>query len=413
MGIIKDAGINRKSAWKRGEELKEKIKPFLKARSKIPSGLKMDKEYTARREKILNILGGNSENWHDWHWQIKNRIDHTDILRKIIDLTEQEVEEIEKVSFKYRWAISPYYAALIAPADPADPVRLQSVPSIQEYLDTRGGDDPMAELSTSPAPLITRRYADRLIINITNMCAMFCRHCQRRRNIGEIDRHSSQEDLAAALQYIRENPEVRDVLITGGDPFTLPDEALAYLLEELEAIPHVEIKRFGTRTPVTLPQRITEKLCRLLANHLPLYINTQFNHPREVTREAQQACLRLARAGIGLGNQTVLLKGINNNPHIMKKLNHELLKCMVRPYYIFHAKLVRGTSHFITRVEEGVEIMEQLRGYTSGLAVPTYIINAPDGHGKTPILPQYLISLGNGYVTFRNWEGKVFKYPNF
>ncbi len=413
MGIIKDAGINRELAWERSKELKEKIKPFLKARSKTPSGLEMNKEYTVRREKILNILGGNLENWHDWRWQIKNRIDHTDVLRKIIDLADQEVEEIEKVASRYRWAISPYYAALITPADPADPVRLQSVPSIQEYLDTLGGDDPMAERSTSPAPLITRRYADRLIINITNMCAMFCRHCQRRRNIGEIDLHSNREDLAAALQYIRENPEVRDVLITGGDPFTLPDEALAYLLEELEAIPHVEIKRFGTRTPVTLPQRITEKLCRLLANHLPLYINTQFNHPREITKEAQQACLRLARAGIGLGNQAVLLKGINNNPHIMKKLNHELLKCMVRPYYIFHAKLVRGTSHFITRVEDGVEIMEQLRGYTSGLAVPTYIINAPDGHGKTPILPQYLISLGNGYVTFRNWEGKVFKYPNF
>ncbi|MGI6307152.1 MAG: glutamate 2,3-aminomutase [Dethiobacteria bacterium] len=412
MGIIKEASINRELAWQRSKELKERIMPYLKARKKILSGLNLEKEYAARKEKILNILDGTEKNWNDWHWQIRNRIDNSNMLRKIIDLTDQEIKEIEKVSSRYRWAISPYYASLIAPDDPNDPIRLQAVPSIQEYLDTQGKDDPMAEMSTSPAPLITRRYGDRLIINITNMCAMFCRHCQRRRNIGEVDLHSDRGDIAEALSYIQENPEIRDVLITGGDPFTLPDEALEYLLVELEKIPHVEIKRFGTRTPVTLPQRITEELCQMLSRHLPLYINTQFNHPREVTRESQKACLRLARAGVGLGNQAVLLKGINNDPHIMKKLNHELLKCMVRPYYIFHAKLVRGTSHFIPRVEEGIEIMEQLRGYTSGLAVPTYIINAPDGHGKTPILPQYLVSIDKKHVTFRNWEGKFFKYPN-
>ncbi len=220
------------------------------------------------------------------------------------------------------------------------------------------------------------------------------------------------EEIEAAIEYIRKSPEVRDVLITGGDPFTLADDRLDWILSELDKIEHVEIKRIGSRTPVTMPQRITPELCNMLEKHHPLYINTHFNHPKEVTGEALRATRLLAKAAIPLGNQAVLLKGINNDKHVMKKLNHELLKIHVRPYYIFHAKAVKGTSHFIPRVQEGLDIMEHLRGYTSGLAIPWYIINAPGGNGKTPLVPQYLLSVGPDYVMFRTWEGKVFRYPN-
>ena len=225
----------------------------------------------------------------------------------------------------------------------------------------------MAEEFTNPAPQITRRYPDRLIINVTNECAMYCRHCQRRRNIGEKDKPACDEKIQQALDYIRDNPEIRDVLVTGGDPFTLEDEKIEWILSELHSIPHVEVKRFGSATPVTMPQRITENLCNIFSKYLPVYLNSHFNHPKEVTAASREATFRLAKAGVALGNQAVLLKGINNDPHIMKKLNHNLLQIMVKPYYIFHAKPVKGTAHFIAKVEDGIEIMEHLRGYTSGL----------------------------------------------
>lgn len=287
---------------------------------------------------------------------------------------------------------------------------MQGLPTGMELEDDKGEEDPMAEALTSPAPCITRRYPDRLIINVTNMCGMYCRHCQRRRNIGEIDSHKNRQDLSAALAYVRENPEIRDVLITGGDALLLSDETLDWLLNELHQIPHVEIKRLGTRVPVTLPARITDHLVNILAKYPPLYLNTQFNHPIEVTLEAKQAVDRLISAGVILGNQAVLLKGINNHPNIMKKLNQELLKIRVRPYYIFHAKNIKGTKHFIPSIQEGLAVMEHLRGYTSGLAVPTYIINAPKGGGKIPLLPQYLLSLNENKAVFRSWEGNVVHY---
>jgi lysine 2,3-aminomutase len=272
--------------------------------------------------------------------------------------------------------------------------------------------DPMAEEFTSPAPAITRRYPDRLIINVTNQCASFCRHCQRRRNIGEVDTETPRENLEAAIQYIAETEEIRDVLLTGGDALMLADETLDWLLTELDRIPHVEIKRLGSRVPITLPYRITPELCRMLSEHLPLYLNIQVNHPLEITPDAREALMALAKSGISLGNQAVLLKGINNDPLLMRKLNHELLKNMVKPYYLFHAKGVKGTSHFRTKVEEGIEIMEKLRGYTSGLAIPTYIVNAPGGYGKTPMLPQYLISMGTNKLLVRTWEKRIIEYEN-
>lgn len=397
---------------KRALELKSRIQDYLEAREHIPSGREIEDKILERKAKILKLLNGTEADWQNWKWQMANRINDVHLLKEVLELSDEEVKEIKEVGLKFRWAISPYYLSLIDPRNPKDPVRLQSIPQRAELAPGCGEADPMAEEFTNPAPRITRRYPDRLIINVTNVCAMYCRHCQRRRNIGETDRHGTMEELKAALDYIRQNPEIRDVLITGGDSLMLSDERIDWLLTELDNIPHVEIKRLGTRVPVTLPQRITPELCEVLAKHPPIYLNTQFNHPQELTGEAVAAAERLVRAGVVLGNQAVLLRHINNDRHVMKKLNHELLKARIRPYYIFHAKQVIGTGHFITSVEEGLEIMEYLRGYTSGLAVPTYIINAPNGYGKTPMLPEYLVSTEKDKIYIRTWEKRIMEYPN-
>ncbi|MFA6807632.1 MAG: glutamate 2,3-aminomutase [Eubacteriales bacterium] len=396
----------------RAEELKTRITPYIENVDKIPTGLKMSSLFDSQKRKILDFFNASDLDWEDWHWQMKHRITDVNTLSSIIQITEKQKEEIHLVGKTYRWAVSPYYLSLMDFTNPADPIAMQGLPSEQELLDETGEDDPMGEAYTSPAPCITRRYPDRLIINVTNICGMYCRHCQRRRNIGETDMHKKQEDLSAALDYIRANPEIRDVLITGGDAFMLSDNTIDWLLTELDNIPHVEIKRLGTRTPVTLPMRVTDNLIKILSKHPPIYVNTHFNHPQEVTVDTKKAIDKLVSAGVILGNQAVLLRGINNDPFIMKKLNHELLKIRIRPYYIFHAKNVKGTHHFVPTIQEGIAIMEQLRGFTSGLAVPSYIINAPLGGGKTPILPQYLLSLDEDKAVLKTWEGKIVHYKN-
>jgi len=402
----------RKIALSRARELKGRIADYLAVRDSIPTGFTWAERIANQKERLMRILGATEEEWADWRWQIRNRLHTVDVLAKATGVPVGKLAEIEKVGEHYRWSVSPYYATLVAAAGPGSPVWRQAIPSAEELRDTCGTLDPMGEEFTSPAPGITRRYPDRLIINVTNMCAMYCRHCQRRRNIGEIDRHKPREVIEAALEYIRQNPEIRDVLVTGGDALLLSDRQLDWLLGELHAIPHVEIKRLGTRAIVTLPQRITDELCAVLAKYPPIYINTQFNHPLEVTEDAARACDRLIKAGVVLGNQAVLLKNVNNDPFVMRKLNQELLRIRVRPYYIFHAKPVRGTYHFITSIEEGLKIMDGLRGYTSGLAVPTYIINAPDGYGKTPVTPAYVLERGPGKVKLRTWEDRIIIYPN-
>ncbi|WP_334110876.1 glutamate 2,3-aminomutase [Thermodesulfitimonas autotrophica] len=401
----------RRIALERARELKSRIADYLTLRDAIPTGFAWAEKIGYYKARIIELLGASASDWEDWRWQMRNRISDAAFLAKLVDLPETLLKEINEVAKHYRWAISPYYAAVVAAAGPGSPVWRQAVPSLEELQDSGGSLDPMAEELTSPAPGITRRYPDRLIINVTNVCAMYCRHCQRRRNIGEVDRHQPRRVLEAALDYIRSNPEIRDVLVTGGDALLLPDHQLDWLLGKLHRIPHVEIKRLGTRTPVTLPQRITEALCAVLIKYPPIYLNTQFNHPLEVTPETAQACDRLVRAGVVLGNQAVLLRHINNDPFVMRRLSQELLKIRVRPYYLFHAKEVRGTRHFITSVEEGLEIMEQLRGYTSGLAVPTYIINAPGGLGKTPVTPGYILDRKPGRIVLRTWEKRVVAYP--
>ena len=406
----------RDISLERASVLKSRIQDYLDVKDKIPSGLSDKTLIEKRRIKIMAVLGATEAQWDDWHWQVSARITDSNTLSQIIGLTEKQKFEIDQVSAKFRWAISPNFLTLIGDDDPLtyyeNPVFLQSVPIGLELKGDHLITDPMGEEFTNPADCITRRYADRLIINVTNQCGMYCRHCQRRRNIGEFDRPAYKTALEAALEYIRRTPEIRDVLITGGDPLTLDDNRLDWLLSRLDEIEHVEIKRIGTRMPITIPQRVTEELCSMLKKHHPLYINVQCNHPLELSADVRAALGRLADAGIQLGNQAVLLKGINDDKYIMKKLNQELLRCRVKPYYIFHAKDVIGTEHFRTSVDVGIEIMEHLVGYTSGLARPTYIVNAPDGYGKTPMLPEYTISRGRDKLLLRTWEGRIFEYPN-
>ncbi|MGM0652682.1 MAG: glutamate 2,3-aminomutase [Bacillota bacterium] len=401
----------QKTSLERAAELKNSIADYREAVRHISTGFQNWPQIQETQKRIKKYFKATDDDWDNWHWQLKNRITTTEVLKELLPLEKKEVDAIDQTGANYRWAVSPYYLSLIDPDNPDDPVKKQCIPTLAENVEA-GHDDPMGEEYTSPTSCITRRYADRLIIKVTNQCAMYCRHCQRRRGIGEKDLATPREHLEEAIEYVRQNEEIRDILLTGGDGFMLDNQTIAWLLNEIDRIPHVEIKRFGSRTLVTMPQRIDNELCQIFSEHLPLYINTHFNHPLEVTPRAQEACFKLARSGVSLGNQTVLLKSVNNDPFIMRKLNQELLKAMVRPYYIFHAKDVKGTSHFRTKVEEGIEIMEKLRGYTSGLAIPYYVVNAPLGMGKTPMLPEYLVSSGKDYIMIRTWENKVLRYDN-
>ena len=364
-----------------------------------------DKRRQAKKESLLEMLGGTESDWNDWHWQVSNRISDPAVAAKVLKLSDREKAEVEEVQKTYRWACTPYYLSLMDDEDHSYPINMMAIPTGEE-LDMQGESDPMDEEHTSPAACITRRYPNRLIINVTSACAMFCRHCQRRRLIGECDHTRSEEELMEAFDYIRSNPEIRDVLITGGDPMMMSDERIEFILKNLRAIEHVEILRIGTRVPVTMPQRITPELASMLKKYHPLYVNLQFNHPAEITPEAKKACGLLADAGIPLGNQMVFLKGINNDKYVVQMLNEKLLECRVRPYYIFHPKQVVGTHHFSISVSDGIEIMKYLRGHTSGLAIPTYILNAPGGLGKIPLLPEYIIENTPERVVLRTWEGK-------
>jgi glutamate 2,3-aminomutase len=404
---------NRKIARERARQHVDLIADYLEARDTIPSGRTQRQRIARARGRILEILGGTQDDWNDYKWHLKHAIGDTATLARIIRLSSEEVAEIEKTATRYRWQISPYYASLMDHEDRACPVFKQAVPTILEYADRETVEEPYALSFNSPAPLVTRLYADRIIINVTNVCAMFCRHCLRKKDISLRDAVYPREDVEAALKYVAESPEIRDVLITGGDALVLPDDYLDWILTELDRIPHVEVKRLGSRMLVTLPQRVTPGLCEMLARHKPVYLNTQFNHPLEVTEEAEAAVDRLIQAGVLVGNQSVLLRGINNDKNVMKKLVHELLRIRVRPYYIFNCKKLEGIRHFRAPVADGLNIIENLRGYTSGLAVPTFIITAPEGKGKTPLAPTYLLNYNrNGKLLFRTWAGQVCEYDD-
>jgi len=349
--------------------------------------------------------------WTDYKWQLKNVIKDIPTLEKVAVLSAQEKSDLKSCLNKFTMAITPYYAALMDKKDKACPVRLQAIPRGLELLnDPSDLSDPLHEDVDSPVPGLTHRYPDRVLLLVTNICSMNCRHCTRRRLVGFEDVHMSSANLDRAIDYIRKTREVRDVLISGGDPLVLTDEMLEGIIKKLRAIDHVEIIRIGTRTPVVMPMRITDKLVSMLKKYHPIYVNTHFNHPKEMTAEAFEACRKLADAGIPVGNQSVLLKGINDCPQTMKRLVHDLLMARVKPYYIYQCDLSTGISHFRTTVSKGIEIIENLCGHTTGMAVPTFVVDAPGGGGKTPVMPNYLISMSDKRVVLRNYEGVITTY---
>lgn len=352
-----------------------------------------------------------AEAWNDWTWQSKNRITTLSDLKKYIALTPEEEQGIEKCLETFRMAVTPYYLSLIDLNDPADPIRKQAIPSVEElYFAPEESADSLHEDTDSPVKGLTHRYPDRVLFLLTDRCASYCRHCTRRRLVGQTDNAMPREQIDACIDYIRQHPEVRDVLLSGGDVFMQSDEMLEYVLSALRKIEHVEVIRLGTRTPVVMPQRITQNLCDMLKKYHPIWVNLHFNHPNEITPESTAACARLADAGIPLGNQSVLMAGVNDCVHVMRKLVNDLVKIRVRPYYIYACDLSLGLSHFRTPVSKGIEIIEGLRGHTSGFCVPTFVVDAPGGGGKVPVMPNYVLSQTPGKVVLRNFEGVITTY---
>lgn len=351
-------------------------------------------------------------NWYDWKWQFAHRITTVSELAKIVDLTEKEKEDIEKCLTLFRMAITPYYASLMEADNPMDPIRQQAIPSIKEtYPCCNDLQDPLNEEGDSPVPHIVHRYPDRVLFLVTLQCSMYCRHCTRRRVVGEGDRIITEKEMQKALAYIREHEEIRDVLISGGDPLTMSDEKLEHIISSLREIPHVDIIRIGTRTPVVMPMRITDELVGMLKKYHPIWINTHFNHPKEITKDSIAACEKLVDAGIPLGNQSVLLRGINDNSETMKSLLLRLVHMRVRPYYLYQCDLSKGIGHFRTNVDTGVQIIHDMQGFISGYAVPKFVIDAPHGGGKIPINYPYVISKDDREVVMENWKGDIYRYP--
>lgn len=351
------------------------------------------------------------EEWNDWRWQVENRIDTVEKLKKIINVTQEEEENINKVLEKFRMGITPYYAAHMDKDDPRDPIRMQAVPTFAEtHISDADMVDPLHEDADSPSPGLTHRYPDRVLFLITDQCSMYCRHCTRRRFAGQCDDEVGMENINKCIEYIRNTPVVRDVLLSGGDALLVSDQKLEYIIRKLREIPHVEIVRIGSRTPVVLPQRITDDLVNMLKKYHPIWLNTHFNHPKEFTPESVEALRKLADAGIPLGNQSVLLRGVNDCPHIMRDLVHKLVMNRVRPYYIYQCDLSLGIEHFRTPVAKGIEIIESLRGHTSGYCVPTFVVDAPGGGGKIPVMPNYVLSQSADKVILRNYEGVITTY---
>lgn len=351
------------------------------------------------------------EEWDDWRWQLRNRITRAEQLKLILNLSPEEIAAIEASKGRLATAITPYFAKLMDRNDSNCPIRRQAIPTLQEFhVSPADLVDPCAEDENSPVRGLVHRYPDRVLLLITDKCAVYCRYCTRRRLVGESEKCITDEELEAAVAYIQSTKKIRDVLISGGDPLLLEDHQLERVIARVRKVPHVEIVRIGTRAPVTLPQRVTPSLVAMLKKYHPLWISIHFSHPKEITREVRRACAMLADAGIPMGSQTVLLRGINDRPVIMKRLMHELLKTRVRPYYIYQCDLAMGTEHFRTPIAVGINIMEKLRGHTTGYAVPSFVIDAPGGGGKIPVGPTYMISQDRGKMVLRNYQGKVFEY---
>lgn len=350
--------------------------------------------------------------WNDWRWQNRNRIRTAEELTRVIQASADELEAIARHTGPLPLAVAPYYASLIDAGDPGQGIRRTVLPVTDEYYRAPGeDDDPLGEDQDSPVPNLVHRYPDRVLFLVTGLCSTYCRYCTRSRMVGATgERAVKKTDIEAALDYIEATPAVRDVLISGGDPLSLDDDRLDYLLGRLKRISHVEFVRLGTKMPTVLPQRITPDFVRMLKKHQPVWMSIHFTHPDELTPETAEACNRLADAGVPLGSQTVLLKGVNDDVPTMKRLMQGLLKIRVRPYYLYQCDPITGSSHFRTTVEKGLEIIEGLRGHTTGYAVPTFVVDGPGGGGKIPLIPDYVVGREGEYLILRNYAGKVFRY---
>ena len=372
--------------------------------------------YNEKQQELAEQISSHpsASKWTDWRWHLQHRVTDIDTFEKLLDVEfpKDLRKKLEKTLQTFPLSITPYYLSLIDKDDLYnDPVFKQAFPDPAELI-LSGEDmkDPLAEDKDSPVIGITHRYPDRVLFHISNVCSMYCRHCTRKRKVGDVDYIPSRETAMKGIEYIRNTPAVRDVLLSGGDPLMLSNTSLDWVLSKLREIPHVEIIRIGTRMPVVLPYRITDSLLETLKKHQPIWVNTHFNHPREITSSSKRALAKLADSGFPLGNQSVLLAGVNDCPRIMRKLVQKLVENRVRPYYLYQCDLSQGLSHFRTPVSKGIEIMESLIGHTSGLAVPTYVIDAPGGGGKIPVMPNYIISWSTNRVILRNYEGVITSY---
>lgn len=363
------------------------------------------------KEQFFSTIA--DEQWNDWQWQLKNRITTKKQLESYIKLSYDEEKALNSKENLIPLSITPYYLSLIDSNNPQQPIRKSVVPVYNENIRSFGEqDDPLHEDKYSPVPGIVNRYPDRVLFLVTDFCSVYCRYCTRSRMVGHCESINSIRQWEKAIAYIESNSKIRDVLLSGGDALTLPDEMIEWLLTKLRNIPHVEFIRIGTKVPVVLPQRITDKLVNILKKFHPLWMSIHFTHPDELTKETQKACTKLADAGIPLGSQTVLLKDINDNVETLKKLYHGLLKSRVRPYYLYQCDPIPGSAHFRTSVKSGLDIIKGLRGHTTGYAVPTYVIDAPGGGGKIPIFPETIISNEDGEVLLKNYNDNIYYYPD-
>lgn len=357
------------------------------------------------------LHNASADEWSDWRWQMRHRVHDEATLARYVRLTDGEREAIARTAGLFRWTITPYYASLMDPVDPACPVRRHVVPQRAEVEpDIVGVVDPLDEVGHSPVKNLVHNYPDKVAFCVTSECAVYCRYCLRKRMVGDADFMMRKDELREAIAYIAATPAIRDVLLTGGDPLVFSDDNLDWLLGALRAIPHVEVVRIGSRLPVVCPMRITDGLLAVLARHKPVWLNTHFNHPKELTREAASACERLADAGVPVGNQSVLLAGINDDADTLKRLNEGLVAARVRPYYLYHAQLIGGTPHFRTPIEDGLAIMRRLRGHTSGFAVPAYVLDTPDG--KVPLTRDYVLGRAGDHVVIQTTRGTLWAEPN-
>ncbi|MGE3164097.1 MAG: KamA family radical SAM protein [Planctomycetota bacterium] len=357
--------------------------------------------------------GVTERQWNDWHWQSQNRIRRLEQFERMVTLTDDERQALVRGATMLPTGVTPYYMSLLDPEDANQPLRKTVIPTSSEFVRTPGEqDDPLGEDGHSPVPGLVHRYPDRVLLLALDFCSTYCRYCTRSRVVGHGEVLPNEARLERIFEYLREHTEVRDVLISGGDPLALRDEKLDWILTRLRSIPHIEFVRIGTKMPAVLPQRITRDLVKMLRKHHPLWMSLHFLHPDECTQDTRRACERLADAGIPLGSQTVLLKGVNDNVDTMKQLVHRLLTMRVRPYYLYQCDPISGSAHFRTPISKGLEIIEGLRGHTTGYAVPTYVIDAPEGGGKVPLQPQYVVRREPDCVVLRNFEGKEFRYPD-